>query len=177
MSELELIYEPGQKIQQASINGLVFNCHIGKNGISHFHIEGDGITPTGKFKPTALFYRPDKINQDEIAEINLPKFAISQNLIWCDDPKHILYNKPLINHEFSASHEKMWRDDGAYDLVISTTHNHMPTKPYLGSAIFLHLQKPSSNETEGCLAFEKKDFLEIAKNLSIISIKKTITKH
>src|SRR3546814_19709072 len=55
------------------------------------------------------------------------------------DPLH--YNR-LVRLPFAASHERMWRDDGLYDLVVEIGYNDMPPVPGLGSAIFLHLARP-----------------------------------
>ena len=38
-----------------------------------------------------------------------------------------------------ARHERMWRDDALYDLVIVIGHNDDPPVPGLGSAVFIHL--------------------------------------
>src|SRR3546814_18203600 len=70
------------------------------------------------------------------------------------DPLH--YNR-LVRLPFAASHERMWRDDGLYDLVVEIGHNDMTPVPGLGSAIFLPLDRPDWGPTEGCVALGRAD--------------------
>ena len=53
---------------------------------------------------------------------------------------------------FEGSHEKLWRDDGAYDVIIVMSHNDNPPVPGLGSAVFLHIAQPDDRQTLGCIA-------------------------
>ena len=43
-------------------------------------------------------------------------------------------------------------------------HNTDPIVPGKGSAIFLHISKPNFEGTEGCVAIEKENIIELAKN-------------
>src|SRR3546814_5636749 len=74
------------------------------------------------------------------------------------DPLH--YNR-LVRLPFAASHERMWRDDGLYDLVVEIGYNDMPPVPGLGSAIFLHLARPDWGPTDGCVALARDDLLAV----------------
>src|SRR3546814_16319580 len=65
------------------------------------------------------------------------------------DPLH--YNR-LVRLPFAASHERMWRDDGLYDLVVEIGYNDMPPVPGLGSALLLPLARPAWGPPEGCVA-------------------------
>ncbi len=56
-----------------------------------------------------------------------------------------------------ASAERLWRDDGLYDLVVVLGHNDDPVVPGRGSAIFLHLARPDYAPTEGCAALARAD--------------------
>ena len=58
-------------------------------------------------------------------------------------------------------HEKLWRDDDVYDLIIPIGYNDSPIIAGKGSAIFLHIAKPDYSGTEGCIALSKPDLLEI----------------
>ena len=42
----------------------------------------------------------------------------------------------------------------AYDLMVVLGHNDSPPVPDLGSAIFLHLDRPDHRSTLGCVAVE-----------------------
>jgi len=54
---------------------------------------------------------------------------------------------------YAASHERLWREDGAYDIVLVISHNDSPPVPGLGSAVFLHIAQPDDRLTLGCIAF------------------------
>jgi L,D-peptidoglycan transpeptidase YkuD (ErfK/YbiS/YcfS/YnhG family) len=51
----------------------------------------------------------------------------------------------------------MWRDDGIYDILVVLGHNDDPPVPGLGSAIFLHLNRPGFAPTQGCVAIEREE--------------------
>ncbi len=53
------------------------------------------------------------------------------------------------------SHEALWRDDGAYDLILVLAHNDAPPIAGLGSAIFWHCRQPDGRPTEGCVAQDR----------------------
>ena len=75
---------------------------------------------------------------------------------WCDDPSHPDYNRPVpLPHP--ARCERLWRDDGLYDLVVVLGHNDDPPIPERGSSIFLHLARDGYAPTEGCVALESTD--------------------
>src|SRR5258708_4474107 len=59
------------------------------------------------------------------------------------------------------SHEKMWREDGLYDLVVVVGYNDDPPEGEWGSAIFLHIARDNDVPTRGCVAFARDDLLEI----------------
>ena len=80
---------------------------------------------------------------------------------WCNDIKNIFYNKPIIIKK-NVRHEKMFRQDRKYDLVIVLDYNFK--KPILGkgSAIFIHVTN-NYKPTAGCIALSKKDMLILLK--------------
>lgn len=53
---------------------------------------------------------------------------------------------------YEASHERLWRDDHLYDLVVVLSHNERPRQRFLGSAVFLHIADPGGKPTAGCVA-------------------------
>ena len=59
----------------------------------------------------------------------------------------------------------MWRDDGAYDLVVSLGFNDAPPEPGRGSAIFLHCISSGKSYTAGCVALVRADFLVLLQHL------------
>ncbi|MEM6901160.1 MAG: L,D-transpeptidase family protein [Pseudomonadota bacterium] len=136
-----------------------YSCTSGKGGRrpAGEKTEGDGASPIGSWALKRVFFRPDRIARPETA---LPVSPLSQDDGWCDDPEDPAYNRP-VKLPFAASHEKMWRDDNAYDLVVELAHNDDPPVPGRGSAIFLHVMHDDRRATEGCIALERDDLLQI----------------
>ncbi len=139
------------------VGGKIYDCAIGKNGFTHEKAEGDLCSPIGEFALRGIYYRGDKIAHPET---ELPTQETKQNDGWCDAPDSPDYNRAVkIPHP--ESHEKMWRDDGLYDIVVVLGQNDSPPVAGKGSAIFLHIAKPNYEGTEGCVALEMSDMLEI----------------
>lgn len=135
-----------------------FKCSVGKKGISLNKKEGDLKTPKGIFSIGSLFYRKDKFQS---IFTKLDKIPIKKNMGWCNDVNSKLYNK-LINTNSKVSHEKMFRHDYKYDLVITVNYNTKKIIPNKGSAIFIHLTK-NYKKTQGCISLKKKDLLILLK--------------
>ena len=77
-----------------------------------------------------------------------------------------MYNQH-IQFPFEASAEKLFRDDNLYDLLVVINHNTDPIVPGKGSAIFLHISKPNFEGTEGCVAIEKENIIELTKKIDL----------
>ena len=144
---------------------FIFRCALGKNGIKKKIQEGDNITPKGIFKITKIYYR-----QDKIKKINtlIKKIKIRKNMGWCDDPKSSFYNRQ-IKLPTKYGHEKLYRNDNLYDLIVVLNYNMNPIIKNKGSAIFLHIAKNSYQKTKGCIALKKEHLIKI-----ISKIKKNI---
>ena len=140
------------------INDFTFRCSIGKSGTKKSKIEGDNSTPKGIFTLGTLYYRKDRVKKPVT---NLKTKIIKSNLGWCNDPKHIFYNKE-IKIQKKIRHEKLYRKDQKYDYFLVINYNIKKTLPNRGSAIFLHLTK-NYNQTAGCIALKKNDFLILLK--------------
>lgn len=110
--------------------------------------EGDFKTPLGIYPVRYGFYRPDRLERPNSA---LTFHAISDDAGWCDDPNDIAYNLP-VKLPYPASHERLTREDCAYDVIIVMGHNDNPVVPGKGSAVFLHICRPDQRPTAGCLA-------------------------
>ena len=89
---------------------------------------------------------------------------------WCDDVNNKNYNK-LINLPSSFSHEKLFRKDNIYDLIIPINYNTKKIVKGKGSAIFLHVAKKNYEPTRGCIALKKKDLILLLKNIDNKKIK------
>ena len=140
-----------------------FACAIGRGGLTTNKIEGDHKTPVGEFKFKKIYYRKDKLGE---MTFKIPFVIIGENDGWCDDPKSKLYNQH-IQFPFDSSAEKLFRDDDLYDLLCVINHNTDPIIPGKGSAIFLHISKPNFEGTEGCVAIEKGNIIELAKKIDV----------
>ena len=137
-----------------------FRCALGKAGIKNKTKEGDNITPKGTYKAIKLFYRTDKISKIKTI---LKKFKIKKNMGWCDDPRSKFYNKE-IKLPSLYSHEKLYRKDNIYDLVVVLNYNFKPIIKNKGSAIFIHVTNKYKS-TQGCIALKKEDLIKL---LSVI---------
>ena len=87
--------------------------------------------------------------------------AILEEDGWCDDPADPLYNRP-IKRPYAGKHERLWRADALYDLIVVLGHNDGPVVPGAGSAIFLHQARADWGPTEGCVALALPDLLMVA---------------
>jgi L,D-peptidoglycan transpeptidase YkuD (ErfK/YbiS/YcfS/YnhG family) len=144
-----------------TFKNLKFRCALGKAGIGKKIREGDSITPRGIFKLVKVFYRADKIKN---LKTPLKKIRIKKNMGWCDDPKSKFYNK-LIILPINFGCEKLYRSDRLYDLVVVLNYNLNPIIKNKGSAIFIHVAKKTFKKTEGCIALNKENLINL---LSVI---------
>lgn len=159
-------------ILKTNINGITFlngrkiASSVGRGGVGIKQSEGDGITPVGKWTFEQVFYRADRIQKPKTI---LSTLTIEPNHGWCDEANDLQYNK-LIKLPYSASHENLWRDDCAYNLILTTNYNRDPIISGKGSAIFIHLAR-TDNEgdflpTEGCLGLQQADLEELLSTIT-----------
>jgi len=141
------------------IDEFNFQCCVGKNGITTNKIEGDKKTPAGFFKIEHLYYRKDRI---DLPETDLKCIKISKNMGWCDDKNCSKKYNQLINVNDKIGHEKLFRKDHKYDLLIPIKFNFNKRILGKGSCIFIHLTE-NYKPTAGCIALKKKDFLIMLK--------------
>ena len=141
------------------IDSFEFKCCVGKNGISREKIEGDNKTPKGIFEIEKLYYRGDRVSKPFT---KLKCVKINKTMGWCNDIRdNANYNK-LVDTRKKTRHEKLYRKDFKYDLIIPIKYNWRKKILGKGSCIFLHLTK-NYKPTAGCIALSKKDFLIMLK--------------
>lgn len=129
--------------------------------------EGDYCTPCGQFPVRVIYYREDRV---KLPEVKIPAFPISRDDGWCDDSKDKDYNKFVkLTDSYNASHEKLWRDDHLYDVIITIGYNDERPVAEKGSAIFIHAARPEFTPTAGCIALELNELLGILPTLDINS--------
>jgi L,D-peptidoglycan transpeptidase YkuD (ErfK/YbiS/YcfS/YnhG family) len=120
--------------------------------------EGDGKTPLGTYTLISALIRPDRL---PAPKTTLPWRWLRPSDGWSDVPHDPAYNRP-VSHPHPHSAEQLWRDDHAYDIIITLSHNTPPRlgpTPGLGSAVFLHCLQPDSRPTQGCIAIARETLL------------------
>nr|WP_233343143.1 L,D-transpeptidase family protein [Hyphomonas sp. Mor2] len=145
-------------------NGLTCQCALGRGGVvgAAQKREGDGTSPQGTWRMKRVFYRPDRVARPDTA---LPVVPLNETDGWCDEAEHRLYNRP-VTLPFEASHEKLWREDHVYDLIVELDHNSDPVIPARGSAVFFHLAHADYRPTEGCVAISSDHMLQVLRDSS-----------
>ena len=113
--------------------------------------EGDGASPVGHWVIRGALLRPDRV---AAPVTRLPWRWLRVADGWSDDGADPAYNRPVTHpHGFGA--ERLWRDDGVYDIIVVLGHNDSPPVAGQGSAIFLHCARADFRPTEGCVAVER----------------------
>ena len=141
---------------------LKFKCALGKAGIGKKKREGDNVTPTGTFKIVKIYYRSDRVKK---ISSKLRLIEITKNMGWCDDPNSKNYNK-LINLPSKYSHEKLFKKNNIYNVIVVLNYNMKPIIKNKGSAIFIHIAKNNYQPTQGCIALKKNDLLKLLSKIS-----------
>ena len=104
-----------------------------------------------------VLLRPDRVARPE--RLALPWRWLRPDDGWSDDPADPAYNRP-VRHPHAFPAERLWRDDGLYDVIVILGHNDAPPVPGLGSAIFLHCWRDAA-PTEGCVAVARDALLAV----------------
>ena len=151
------------KSKHLKYKDLKFKCALGKAGIRNKKKEGDNITPKGIYKIIKIYYRDDRIKKIS-SKFKLIK--ITKKMGWCDDPKSKKYNQ-LIKLPNKYSHEKLYKKNNTYDLLLVLDYNMKPIVKNKGSAIFIHVAKRNYKPTAGCIALKKKDLLKLTKIIKL----------
>ncbi|MBA3812791.1 MAG: L,D-transpeptidase family protein [Caulobacteraceae bacterium] len=130
-------------------------CALGRAGVvsAAAKVEGDGASPAGVWPLRRVLYRPDRGPRPET---RLPIAPLFPNDGWCDAPGDRAYNRK-VTVPYGARAERLWREDGLYDLLVVLAHNDAPVIPGAGSAIFLHIARPDYSPTDGCVALARAD--------------------
>lgn len=160
-----------------------FPCALGRGGVRDGanRKEGDGSTPLGCYPLREILYRPDRIPDHVWSMTNplgghtlqsptmlnqpLPRRPLAPDDGWCDDPAGSeLYNQ-AIHLPFNYGHEKLWREDDLYDIIVVIGYNDNPVVSGRGSAIFMHIARPGYQTTAGCVALSRDDLLAVVPHL------------
>lgn len=129
--------------------------HIGQNGFSNHHREGDGTTPTGIYRIGATVYGNDPN----------PGYRGRYHRIvcgdwWDEDPTSPTYN--TFQHvacgqspAFAGGSEALWTEGAFYPSFAVVEYNMHPVVPYAGSGIFIHAD--TGAPTVGCVSIPLAD--------------------
>lgn len=151
---MDMHVDPGGRL---SWPGGTVRCALGRSGVRADKREGDGATPAGTWPLRRVLFRPDRL---PAPATRLAVAPLRPDDGWCDDPAHPAYNTQVVL-PFGASHERLWREDGLYDIVVVLGHNDDPPVAGKGSAIFMHVARDDYGATEGCVALALGDLLAL----------------
>lgn len=142
-----------------AMSGHTLPCAIGRSGAcpAADKREGDGMTPLGRWPVRMVLFRPGRAAPPP--GLQLPWRWIRPDDGWSDDSTDPCYNRP-VRHPREYSAERLWRDDGLYDVIVTLGHNDAPPVPGMGSAIFFHCWN-DAKPTEGCVAIEQHALLAL----------------
>jgi len=150
------------KSKLLKFNNIKFRCALGKSGIGDKEIEGDNVTPRGTYRIVKIYYRKDRIKKIT-SKFKLIK--ITQIMGWCNDIRSKKYNQ-LIKLPTKYSHEKLYRKDNVYDLILVLNYNMKPTIKNKGSAIFIHVTRENYQSTQGCIALKKNNLIKLISKIN-----------
>jgi len=129
-----------------------YRVHVGVNGLSAHHREGDGTTPLGTFAIGPTIY-----GVDPNPGVRLRYRRLRCGDWWDEDPSSPTYN--AFRHvtcgrapPFGGSSEALWRSRNAYRELAVIQYNAAPAVPGRGSGIFLH--NDLGHGTNGCVGLE-----------------------
>jgi L,D-peptidoglycan transpeptidase YkuD (ErfK/YbiS/YcfS/YnhG family) len=143
------------------VGRLQVPCALGRGGSRVRKREGDGATPIGRWRVLGVLFRADRLRRPRTS---LPAGPIRAWDGWCDAPQDRNYNR-LVRHPYPASAERLWREDGLYDVVVVLAHNQRPRLRGGGSAIFMHVARAGYAPTEGCVALQRGHLLRVLEYL------------
>jgi L,D-peptidoglycan transpeptidase YkuD (ErfK/YbiS/YcfS/YnhG family) len=136
-------------------------CALGPAGVVRIKREGDGGTPAGRFKLLWGYFRPDRPRPDAGGA---PLRAMRKDTAWCEDPQSRNYNRPV--RPGPDATDRMWRQDGLYDLTFVLDQNFSARAKGKGSAIFFHIAREDLSPTAGCVAIPASAMRRLAPRLA-----------
>src|ERR1700722_374841 len=140
-----------------------YAAHVGRNGLSPHHHEGDDTTPIGLFAIQSTMY----------GVLPNPGVAYGYHRLVCGDWWDEQSTSPLYNHfvhvtcgttpNFDGGSEALWDTVPSYDYFAVIAYNRHPIVPGRGSAIFLHVS--DGRATTGCVSIPASDLVPILRAL------------
>jgi L,D-peptidoglycan transpeptidase YkuD (ErfK/YbiS/YcfS/YnhG family) len=137
--------------------GGPWSAHIGENGFSDHHREGDGTTPTGLYSISSQFYgnAPDP-------GVHGSYHSLVCGDWWDEDPTSAQYNEFVHvacgqQPSFGGGSEALWTETAPYPSFAVIEYN-AARVPYAGSGVFLH--RDTGGPTIGCVSIPLADLDE-----------------
>jgi L,D-peptidoglycan transpeptidase YkuD (ErfK/YbiS/YcfS/YnhG family) len=153
---------PGHRTRGVLLaGGRAIPVVLGRSGIFANKREGDGATPRGRFRPVRVWWRPDRGPRPRTA---LPVRRVEPDIAWCEDTADRRYNRPF-HRAAGETGDRLWRDDGLYDLIVEIDHNRRPRVAGRGSAVFIHVARPDRGTTAGCVALDARELRRLLLHL------------
>jgi L,D-peptidoglycan transpeptidase YkuD (ErfK/YbiS/YcfS/YnhG family) len=163
LNKVRVRSRPGRRTQGWLFAGSrLVPVALGRGGIKADKREGDGGTPSGRFRPVRLWWRADRLPRPHTW---LPSRPIGGADAWCEDPHDRRYNRPF-RRSASEPGDRLRRADGLYDLIVEIDHNTRPRVAGRGSAVFLHVARPGLAPTAGCVAMRRRDLEMLLRHLT-----------
>ncbi len=149
---------PGRRSQGwLRVGALLVPVALGRSGVGANKREGDGATPSGRFRAVRLWWRADRLPRPRTS---LPLRRIGPADAWCEDPTDRRYNHPF-RRSANEPGDRLWRDDALYDIFLEINHNTRPRVAGRGSAVFVHIARSGLAPTAGCIALQRRDLLAL----------------
>ncbi len=162
IATLRVLARPGRARGWLIAGPLRIPCALGPVGVVRDKREGDGGTPAGRFRLLWGYFRPDRPRP---AAGGVPLRPLRRDSGWCEDPASRNYNRPVRAPSRDAT-DRMWREDGLYDLVFVLDQNFKRRAKGRGSAVFFHHARPGLSPTAGCVAISPAAMRRLAPSLS-----------
>lgn len=160
LSAIHVRTRPGRRTQGVMrVGAWSLPVALGRGGVRANKREGDGGTPRGNFHPVRLWWRADRHARPAAL---LPVRRIGRSDAWCEDPADRRYNRPF-RRSAAEPGDRLWRDDGLYDLFVEIDHNARPRVAGRGSAVFIHAARPGLAPTAGCIALKWDDLRRLVR--------------
>jgi L,D-peptidoglycan transpeptidase YkuD (ErfK/YbiS/YcfS/YnhG family) len=131
-----------------------WRAHVGRNGLSAHHREGDGTTPAGTFGigPTIYGTAPSPGVRLRYRQLRCGDW-------WDENPASPTYNtfrhvRCGTSPAFGRAHgDPLWLSPRAYRHFAVVEYNAGPAEPGAGSAIFIHVDR--GIPTSGCVSIAR----------------------
>jgi L,D-peptidoglycan transpeptidase YkuD (ErfK/YbiS/YcfS/YnhG family) len=154
---------PGRRAQGWLRAGpLIVPVALGRSGIRADKREGDGGTPSGRFRPVRLWWRADRLPRPATL---LPAQRIGRLDAWCEDPADRRYNR-YVRRSANEPGDRLQRSDRLYDMIVEIDHNTRPRVAGRGSAVFIHVARDGFGPTAGCVGLRPRDLRILLSKLS-----------